>query len=86
MNDSDGKIFAVPIEQQQSGSVEPATQVFAKITIEEPTMPATTPVTPAPAPPATPAAQATPATTSQSKSLTRRLARRILGPTLMTRK
>jgi hypothetical protein len=78
----------VPIEQQQSGSVEPATQVFAKITTEEPTLPATTPVTPTPAPPVTPApaGQATSATASQSKSLTRRLARRILGPTLMTRK
>ena len=81
----------MPIEQQQSGSVEPATQVFAKITIEEATVPATTPVTPAPAAP-TAAAPATAATVAsaaserQSKSLTRRLARRILGPTLMTKK
>jgi hypothetical protein len=78
----------VPIEQQQSGSVEPATQVFAKITIEEPTLPATTPVTPAPAKSATQAtaAQAAPAAQRQSKSLTRRLARRLLGPTLMTKR
>ncbi|MGW4211128.1 hypothetical protein ACWEIJ_24270 [Lentzea sp. NPDC004789] len=61
----------MPIEQQQSGSVEPETQVFAKITTEEPTVPAT------------PAAQA-PA--RPRKSLTRRIARRILGPTLMTKK
>jgi hypothetical protein len=66
----------VPIEQQ-SGNAEPETQQFAKITTqeprEEPTVPATTPVTPtAPVPP--------------SKSLTRRLARRLLGPTLMTKK
>ncbi|MDX8030355.1 hypothetical protein SK803_09040 [Lentzea sp. BCCO 10_0856] len=78
----------MPIEQQQSGSVEPATQVFAKITIEEATVPATTPVTPAPAAPtaATPATAAAAASARQSKSLTRRLARRILGPTLMTKK
>jgi hypothetical protein len=84
VDDSDGKIFAVPIEQQQSGSVEPATQVFAKITIEEPTLPATAPaapVTPAPAPTAE-----QPAPASQSKSLAKRIARRILGPTLMTRR
>jgi hypothetical protein len=66
----------VPIEQQP-GRVEPETQQFAKITTpeprEEPTVPATTPVTPA-------------APTRSSKSLTRRLARRLLGPTLMTKK
>jgi hypothetical protein len=65
----------VPIEQQQSGSVEPATEVFAKITTEEPPAPATTPATPAAQPPARP-----------RKSLTRRIARKILGPTLMTKK
>ncbi|MET8758458.1 hypothetical protein [Lentzea sp. NPDC004782] len=65
----------MPIEQQQSGSVEPETQVFAKITTEEPTVPATTPATPAAQAPARP-----------PKSLTRRIARRILGPTLMTKK
>ncbi|NGY64987.1 hypothetical protein G7043_39340 [Lentzea sp. NEAU-D13] len=71
----------MPIEQQP-GSAEPETQVFAKIMIEEPTMPATTPVTPTPAtPPA-----ATPPPARKPKSLTRRLARRILGPTLMTKK
>lgn len=75
----------MPIEQQQPGSVEPETQVFAKITVEEPTMPATTPVTPTPVTPATPAVAA-PAQVRRPKSLTRRLARRILGPTLMTKK
>ncbi|NKE62720.1 hypothetical protein FXN61_40770 [Lentzea sp. PSKA42] len=75
----------MPIEQQP-GSVEPETQVFAKITTEEPeaaTIPATTPTaTPAAATPAAPK----PASARQSKSLTRRIARRILGPTLMTKK
>jgi hypothetical protein len=73
----------VPIEQQP-GSVEPETQVFAKITTEEPeaaTIPATTPVdTPAAAP------TAAPAPARPRKSLTRRIARKILGPTLMTKK
>lgn len=71
----------MPIEQQP-GSVEPETQVFAKImTTEEPeaaTIPATTPVEAPPAP--------RPAPARQPKSLTRRIARRILGPTLMTKK
>jgi hypothetical protein len=57
----------VPIDQQ-SGSAEPATEVFAKITPEEPK------AVPAPVP------------VRQRKSLSRRLARRILGPTLLTRK
>ncbi|WP_089952026.1 hypothetical protein [Lentzea xinjiangensis] len=74
----------MPIEQQP-GSVEPETQQFAKITSEEPlaaaTIPATAPVTPAPVAPAAVAAPA-----RQPKSFTRRLARRILGPTLMTKK
>ncbi|MFJ5991520.1 hypothetical protein [Lentzea sp. NPDC092896] len=96
MNDTDGKIFAVPIEQKQPGNVEAETQVFAKITIPEydaATIPGVPPVTPAPAaatPPAPAPAPAPAATTAaqerQSKSLTRRLARRILGPTLMTKK
>jgi hypothetical protein len=64
----------VPIEQQP-GSVEPATEVFAKITTDEPPAPATTPATSAAQAPARP-----------RKSLTRRIARRILGPTLMTKK
>ena len=92
MNDTDGKIFAVPIEQKQPGNVEAETQVFAKITIPEQdaaTIPGVAPVTPAPVA-ATPPAPAPAATTAaqerQSKSLTRRLARRILGPTLMTKK
>ncbi len=70
----------MPIEQQP-GSVEPETQVFAKITTEEPeaaTIPATTPVH-------TPAAP-TQAPARPRKSLTRRIARKILGPTLMTKK
>ncbi|WP_434444514.1 hypothetical protein [Lentzea sp. E54] len=73
----------MPIEQQ-SGSVEPETQVFAKITTEEldaATIPGVSPVTPAPSAPA-PA----PAAERKPKSLTRRLARRILGPTLMTKR
>ncbi|MCX2950262.1 hypothetical protein [Lentzea sp. NEAU-D7] len=95
MNGADGKIFAVPIEQKQPGNVEAETQVFAKITIPEQdaaTIPGVSPVTPAPAvatPPApAPAAApaATPAAAAKPKSLTRRLARRILGPTLMTKK
>jgi hypothetical protein len=97
VNDTDGKIFAVPIEQKQPGNVEAETQVFAKITIpvQDPaTIPGVAPVTPPPAaatPPApAPAAKPTPAKPTaaerQSKSLTRRLARRILGPTLMTKK
>ncbi|MEU7478831.1 hypothetical protein AB0A63_22790 [Lentzea sp. NPDC042327] len=57
----------MPIDQQ-SGSAEPATEVFAKITSEEPK------AAPAPAP------------VRRRRSLSRRLARRILGPTLMTRK
>ncbi|MEU0884890.1 hypothetical protein ABZ345_40395 [Lentzea sp. NPDC005914] len=72
------------IEQQQSGSAEPATQVFAKIQIEGPTLPATapaTPATPAPAPAAT-----KPTAAHDSKSLAKRIARRILGPTLMTKR
>ena len=92
MNETDGKIFAVPIEQKQPGNVEAETQVFAKITIpvqDAATIPGVSPVTPAPAA-ATPPAPAPAATTAaqerQSKSLTRRLARRILGPTLMTKK
>jgi hypothetical protein len=88
----------VPIEQKQPGNVEAETQVFAKIMIPQQdaaTIPGVTPVTPAPAaaaPPApAPAAPTAPAATTasperQSKSLTRRLARRILGPTLMTKK
>ncbi|NUT48425.1 MAG: hypothetical protein HOV94_14110 [Saccharothrix sp.] len=78
----------MPIEQQQSGSAEPETQVLAKIMIEEPTVPATAPATaPATPAPATdkPAAQK-PAPARRPKSLTRRIARRILGPTLMTKK
>ncbi|GGU14523.1 hypothetical protein [Lentzea flava] len=70
----------MPIEQQP-GSVEPETQVFAKITTEESpaaTIPATTPAD-APAPPRQAPAR-------KPKSLTRRIARRILGPTLMTKK
>jgi len=92
VNETDGKIFAVPIEQKQPGNVEAETQVFAKITIpvqDAATIPGVSPVTPAPAA-ATPPAPAPAATTAaqerQSKSLTRRLARRILGPTLMTKK
>lgn len=82
----------MPIEQQQPGNVEAETQVFAKITTPLPdaaTIPGVPPVTPA-APVAAPQpvvpAAATPASAKQSKSLTRRLARRILGPTLMTKK
>ncbi|RDI31932.1 hypothetical protein [Lentzea flaviverrucosa] len=111
MNDADGKIFGVPIEQKQPGNVEAETQVFAKITIPQqdaatipgvfPVMPAPAaatppaPVPPAPAPaapaPAAPAPAAATAATSaaaerKAKSLTRRLARRILGPTLMTKR
>ncbi|MFJ8962068.1 hypothetical protein ACIRG5_22035 [Lentzea sp. NPDC102401] len=92
MNDTDGKIFAVPIEQKQPGNVEAETQVFAKITIpvqDAATIPGVPPVTPAPAavtPPAPAPAAATAAQDRQSKSRTRRLARRILGPTLMTKK
>ncbi|SDP67229.1 hypothetical protein [Lentzea jiangxiensis] len=89
----------MPIEQQQSGSAEPETQVFAKISTEETdaaTIPGVTPVTPAPPAPAVgapavgapvvvaPPAAAAPA--HKPKSLTRRLARRILGPTLMTKR
>ncbi|MET9626894.1 hypothetical protein ABZX92_05470 [Lentzea sp. NPDC006480] len=74
----------MPIEQQQSGSAEPATQVFAKITIEEPTLPSTAPA--APATPAPVPAAGKPTSTSQSKSLAKRIARRILGPTLMTKR
>ncbi|MEV6714513.1 hypothetical protein AB0M48_21035 [Lentzea sp. NPDC051208] len=96
MNGADGKIFAVPIEQKQPGNVEAETQVFAKITIPEQdaaTIPGVSPVTPPPAavtPPA-PAPAAVPAAASAAaevkpKSLTRRLARRILGPTLMTKR
>ncbi|MDX8055410.1 hypothetical protein SK571_39060 [Lentzea sp. BCCO 10_0798] len=92
MNGADGKIFAVPIEQKQPGNVEAETQVFAKITIPEQdaaTIPGVSPVTPAPAA-VTPPAPAPAATTAgaevKPKSLTRRLARRILGPTLMTKK
>ncbi|MEV6235838.1 hypothetical protein [Lentzea sp. NPDC051838] len=85
----------MPIEQQQSGSAEPETQVFARIPIEEPTVPATAPATPpAPAPaPAvqtpvtqTPAAQKPTTAPRPPKSLAKRIARRILGPTLMTKK
>ena len=84
----------MPIEQQQSGSAEPETQVFAKISTEDTdaaTIPGVTPVTPAPAVPATAAAAvvtppAVAAPARKPKSLTRRLARRILGPTLMTKK
>jgi hypothetical protein len=92
VNDTDGKIFAVPIEQKQPGNVEAETQVFAKIMIPEQdaaTIPGVPPVTPAPAaatPPAPAPAMTTAAQERQSKSLTRRLARRILGPTLMTKK
>jgi hypothetical protein len=97
VNDTDGKIFAVPIEQKQPGNVEAETRVFAKITIpvqDAATIPGVSPVTPAPMTPApaavTPPAPAPAATTAaqdrQSKSRTRRLARRILGPTLMTKK
>ncbi|SDJ22245.1 hypothetical protein SAMN04488074_101832 [Lentzea albidocapillata subsp. violacea] len=88
MHGADGKIFGVPIEQKQPGNVEAETQVFAKITIPEQdaaTIPGVSPVTPAPAV-ATPPAPAATAAESKSKSLTRRLARRILGPTLMTKK
>ncbi|HEX7308704.1 hypothetical protein [Lentzea sp.] len=80
----------MPIEQP--GSVEPETQVFAKIPTEQPeaaTIPGVAPVTPAPSapPPAVvPAPATTPAAARKPKSLTRRLARRILGPTLMTKK
>ncbi|MFD9697908.1 hypothetical protein [Lentzea sp. NPDC059081] len=78
----------MPIEQP--GSVEPETQVFAKIPTEQPeaaTVPGVAPVTPTPsAPPATPAAATAPTPARKPKSLTRRLARRILGPTLMTKK
>lgn len=82
----------MPIEQQQPGNVEAETQVFAKISPLPPepaTVPGVAPVTPAPAPaattpPATPTAA--PAAARKPKSLTRRLARRILGPTLMTKK
>ncbi|MFD5829571.1 hypothetical protein [Lentzea sp. NPDC060358] len=84
----------MPIEQP--GSVEPETQVFAKIPTERPeaaTIPGVAPVTTTPSAPApTPAAApgtppaATPAAARKPKSLTRRLARRILGPTLMTKK
>jgi hypothetical protein len=82
----------VPIEQQP-GNVEPATQVFAKIMTEEPTVrtapavvaePAAPAVTAVPAQPV--AAPAAPTAARGAKSLTRRLARRILGPTLMTKK
>ncbi|SFR27517.1 hypothetical protein SAMN04488564_11185 [Lentzea waywayandensis] len=82
----------MPIEQQQPGNVEAETQVFAKIMIPEQdpaTIPGVPPVTPAPvaATPPTPAPAATTAAQERrSKSLTRRLARRILGPTLMTKK
>jgi hypothetical protein len=74
----------VPIEQQQSGSAEPETQVLAKIMIEEPTVPATAPATPAAQP--APTTSEKPAPARRPKSLTRRIARRILGPTLMTKK
>jgi hypothetical protein len=74
----------VPIEQQQSGSAEPETQVLAKIMIEEPTVPATAPATPAAQP--APTTPEKPAPARRPKSLTRRIARRILGPTLMTKK
>ena len=57
----------MPIEQQP-GSAEPETDVFAKITPEG------VKAAPAPAP------------VRQRKSLSRRLARRILGPNLLTRK
>lgn len=92
MNGADGKIFAVPIEQKQPGNVEAETQVFAKITTPQPeavTIPGVAPVMPAPpvaAPPPVVPTTATPASASKSKSLTRRLARRILGPTLMTKR
>ncbi|SER76958.1 hypothetical protein [Lentzea albida] len=84
----------MPIEQQQPGNVEAETQVFAKIPPLPPepaTVPGVAPVTPAPAPaatapPATPTTAAAPAAARKPKSLTRRLARRILGPTLMTKK
>ncbi|GHH41754.1 hypothetical protein [Lentzea cavernae] len=90
----------MPIEQQQPGNVEAETQVFAKIPpqqLDPATIPGVAPVTPPPAavsPPAvTPAAPktaapktATAAAAREPKSLTRRLARRILGPTLMTKK
>ncbi len=83
----------MPIEQQQSGSAEPETQVLAKIMIEGPTVPATAPATPpAQAAPTAPVVQAAPTTPEKPaparrpKSLTRRIARRILGPTLMTKK
>jgi len=85
----------VPIEQQP-GNVEPATQVFAKIMIEEPTVRTAPAVVAEPAAPAAPAVTAVPAqpvatpaaptAARGAKSLTRRLARRILGPTLMTKK
>ncbi|GAB2836992.1 hypothetical protein [Lentzea nigeriaca] len=71
----------MPIEQQP-GSVEPETQVMAKITTQQPeaaTIPATTPVD-------MPAKAPAPAPARKPKSLTRRIARRILGPTLMTKK
>lgn len=88
----------MPIEQQP-GNVEPATQVFAKIMIEEPTVRTAPAVVAKPAAPAAPAVTAVPAVPAQpvaapaaptaargAKSLTRRLARRILGPTLMTKR
>ncbi|MFD4668388.1 hypothetical protein ACFWNN_01560 [Lentzea sp. NPDC058450] len=83
----------MPFEQQQPGNVEAETQVFAKFPTHEPdeaTIPGVEPVPAPPAPPAAPVTQApaaaTPAAARKSKSLTRRLARRILGPTLMTKK
>lgn len=66
--DSDGKIFAVPIEQKP-GSAEPETDVFRKIANDEQK------AAPTPAP-----------VRRVRKSLSRRIVRRILGPTLMTRK
>ncbi|MET9226058.1 hypothetical protein [Lentzea sp. NPDC003310] len=98
MNGADGKIFPVPIEQKQPGNVEAETQVFAKIPTlqqEAATVPGVAPVPPPVTPPpavTTPAevkpapAAADPAPARKQKSLTRRLARRILGPTLMTKK
>ncbi|MGI5499454.1 hypothetical protein [Lentzea sp. CA-135723] len=81
----------MPFEQQQPGNVEAETQVFAKFPTHEPdeaTIPGVEPVPAPPAPPAAPAtpAAAAPAAARKPKSLTRRLARRILGPTLMTKK
>ncbi|GLY50050.1 hypothetical protein [Lentzea sp. NBRC 102530] len=81
----------MPFEQQQPGNVEAETQVFAKFPTHEPDEATIPGVEPVAAPPAPPAPKAVPAPAAAAakpapKSLTRRLARRILGPTLMTKR